>query len=176
MPASMMAMVAAVDDAAACAPYASSSACALVPVTTTASAVSLTTTRRRNARSSVLRKSATARLHHARHVIIAAMQMQHTAVEVIAIFHRDMTAGVIAVVLLTMGIGMLLLGALTAGQSRRSFVFPGLSSIAYGSRLAYNTGAFTMLYGHPRGLDCLRADLEYLVPIPAALLCDTFSG
>src|SRR5437660_1109716 len=32
MPASMMAIVAAVDDVAACAPYASSSACALVPV------------------------------------------------------------------------------------------------------------------------------------------------
>ena len=65
------------------------------------------------------------------------MQMQHTAAEVIAIFHRDMAAGVIAVVLVTMGIGMLLLGALTAGKSRRSFVFTGLSSIAYGTRLAF---------------------------------------
>src|SRR3954470_12405083 len=172
----MMAMVAAVDDVAASAPYASSSACALVPVATTASAVSLTTTRRRNARSSVLRKSATARLHHARHVIIAVMQMQHTAAEVIAVFHRDMAAGVIAVVLVTMGIGMLLLGALTAGKSRRSFVFTGLFSISYGTRLAFNTSAFTMLYGHPRWLDYLRADFEYLVPIPAALLFETFSG
>src|SRR5438270_1491484 len=174
MPASMMAIVAAADDVTACAPYASSSACALVPVATTASAVSLTTTRRRNARSSVLRKSGTARLHHARHVIIAAVQ--HTAAEVIAVFHRDLIAGVIAIVLITMGLAMLLLGALSAGRSRRPFVYTGLFAIAYGTRLAFNTGAFTLLYGHPRWLDYLRSDFEYLVPIPAGLLFETFSG
>jgi phosphoserine phosphatase RsbU/P len=102
--------------------------------------------------------------------------MQHTAAEVIAVFHRDMIAGVIAVVLITMGAGMLLLGALTAGKSRRSFVYTGLFAIAYGTRLAFNTGAFTILYGHPSWLDYLRADFEYLVPIPAALLFETFSG
>src|SRR5438067_8069425 len=174
MPASMMAIVAAADDVAACAPYASSSACALVPVATTASAVSLTTTRRRNARSSVLRKSAMARLHHACHVIIAAVQ--HTAAEVIAVFNRDLIAGVIAIVLITMGLGMLLLGALTAGRSRRPFVYTGLFAIAYGTWLAFNTGAFTLLFGHPRWLDYLHSDFEYLVPIPAALLFETFSG
>jgi len=102
--------------------------------------------------------------------------MQHTAGEVIAIFHRDVIAGVIAIVLITMGIGMLLLGALTAGKSRHSFVYTGLFAIAYGTRLAFNTGAFTLLYGHPRWLDYLRSDFEYLVPIPAALLFATFSG
>jgi sigma-B regulation protein RsbU (phosphoserine phosphatase) len=102
--------------------------------------------------------------------------MQLTAAEVIAVFHRDMIAGVIAVVLITMGAGMLLLGALTAGKSRSSFVYTGLFAIAYGTRLAFNTEAFTILYGHPRWLDYLRADFEYLVPIPAALLFRTFSG
>ncbi|HEX3579923.1 MAG TPA: PP2C family protein-serine/threonine phosphatase [Thermoanaerobaculia bacterium] len=102
--------------------------------------------------------------------------MEHTAAEVIAVFHRDMTAGVIAAVLITMGIGMLLLGALTAGRSRRSFVYTGLFAIAYGARLAINTEAFTLLYGHPRWLDYVRSDFEYLVPIPAALLFETFSG
>ena len=102
--------------------------------------------------------------------------MQHTAAEVIAVFHRDLIAGVIAVVLITMGLGMLLLGALTAGKSRRPFVYTGLFAIAYGTRLAFNTVAFTLLYGHPRWLDYLRSDFEYLVPIPAALLFETFSG
>jgi sigma-B regulation protein RsbU (phosphoserine phosphatase) len=102
--------------------------------------------------------------------------MEHTAAEAIAVFHRDMIAGVIAVVLITMGVGMLLLGALTDGKSRRSFIYTGLFAIAYGTRLAFNTDAFTMLYGHPRWLDYLRADFEYLVPIPAALLFETFSG
>jgi sigma-B regulation protein RsbU (phosphoserine phosphatase) len=102
--------------------------------------------------------------------------MQHTAAEVIAVFHRDLIACVIAVVLITMGIGMLLLGALTAGKSRRSFVYTGLFAIAYGTRLAFNTGAYTLLYGHPRWLDYLRSDFEYLIPIPAALLFETFSG
>jgi sigma-B regulation protein RsbU (phosphoserine phosphatase) len=102
--------------------------------------------------------------------------MQHTTAEVIAVFHRDMIAGVIAVVLTTMGLGMLLLGALSAGKSRRSFVYTGLFAIAYGTRLAFNTGSFTLLYGHPRWLDYLRSDFEYLVPVPAALLFETFSG
>jgi len=102
--------------------------------------------------------------------------MEHSAAEVIAVFHRDAIAGVIAVVLITMGSGMLLLGALTAGRSRRSFVYTGLFAIAYGARLAVNTGAYTLLYGHPRWLDYLRSDFEYLVPIPAALLFETFSG
>ena len=101
--------------------------------------------------------------------------MQHTAAEVIAVFHRDTIAGVIAVVLITMGAGMLLLGALTAGKSRRSFVYTGLFAFAYGTRLAFNTSAFTLLYGHPRWLDYVRADFEYLVPIPAALLFKSFS-
>jgi sigma-B regulation protein RsbU (phosphoserine phosphatase) len=170
----MMAMVAGADDVIASAPYVSSSACALVPVATTASAVSLTTTRRRNARSSVLRKSATARLHHARHVIIAVMD--HSAAEIIAVFHGDLIAGVIAIVLIAMGFGMLLLAALTPRKSRRPFVYTGFFAIAYGMRLAFNTGTFTLLYGHPRWLDYVRSDFEYLVPIPAALLFETFSG
>ena len=70
---------------------------------------------------------------------------------------------------------MLLLGALTAGKSRRSFVYTGLFAIAYGTRLAFNTGAFTLLYGHPRWLDYVRSAFEYLVPIPAALLFGSFS-
>jgi sigma-B regulation protein RsbU (phosphoserine phosphatase) len=106
--------------------------------------------------------------------MIAAMQQ--SAAEAIAVFHHDMIAGVIAVVLTTMGFGMLLLGALTAGKSRRPFAYTGLFAIAYGTRLAFNTAAFTLLYGHPRWLDYLRADFEYVVPIPAALLFATFSG
>ena len=61
--------------------------------------------------------------------------MQHTAAEVIAIFHRDLIAGVIAIVLITMGLAMLLLGALSAGRSRRPFVYTGLFAIAYGESL-----------------------------------------
>jgi sigma-B regulation protein RsbU (phosphoserine phosphatase) len=106
--------------------------------------------------------------------MIAAMQQ--SAAEAIAVFHHDMIAGVIAAVLTTMGFGMLLLGALTAGKSRRPFVYTGLFAIAYGTRLAFNTATFTLLYGHPHWLDYLRADFEYLVPIPAALLFATFSG
>src|SRR5881398_221069 len=110
MPASMRAIVPAVDDVASWAPYASSSACALVPVATTASAVSLTTMRRRNARSSVLRKSGIAPDYIMR-VVSSSRSMHHTASEVVATFRGDAIDGVIAIVLVTMGVGMLLLGA-----------------------------------------------------------------
>jgi phosphoserine phosphatase RsbU/P len=102
--------------------------------------------------------------------------MHHTVSDVTAIVRGDMIAGAVAVVLITMGAGLLLLGALSARKARSSFVYTGLFAIAYGTRLAFNTASFTALYGHPRSLDYLRSAFEYLVPIPAALLFETFSG
>jgi len=102
--------------------------------------------------------------------------MHHTAADVIATFRGDMIAGAIAVVLITMGAALLLLAALSTRNARRSFVYTGLFAIAYGTRLAVNTASFTSLYGHPRALDYIRSAFEYLVPIPAALLFETFSG
>jgi len=88
----------------------------------------------------------------------------------------DLIAGVIAVVLCTIGVAMLLLGALSAKDARRSFLYTGLFSIAYGTRLALNTSSFGLFSNHPRWLDYVRSAFEYLVPIPAALLFKSFSG
>ena len=88
----------------------------------------------------------------------------------------DVIAGVIAVVLCTVGIAMLLLGALRAKGGRRSFLYTGLFAIAYGTRLALNTSSFGLFSSHPRWLDYVRSAFEYLVPIPAALLFKAFSG
>jgi sigma-B regulation protein RsbU (phosphoserine phosphatase) len=100
--------------------------------------------------------------------------MQHTAGEVIAMFRADAIAIVIAAVLCTMGVGMLLLSALSARNARRSFLYTGLFAIVYGVRLALNTSSFGLLSGHPRWLDYTRSAFEYLVPIPAALLFKSF--
>src|SRR4051812_6263574 len=121
MPASITAIVAAAGELAACAPAASSSTCALVPVATTASAVSLTTMRRRKARSRVLRKSGMVRDYITR-VVSSSPSMHHTAADVMTMVRGDLIAGVIAVVLCTVGVGMLLLGAFTAKAGRRSFL------------------------------------------------------
>lgn len=102
--------------------------------------------------------------------------MHSTASDVIAAFRGDMIASFIAVVLITMGTGMLLLGALSSRRARNSFVYTGLFAIAYGTRLAFNTSSFALLSGHPRWLAYVRSVFEYLVPIPAALLFKTFSG
>jgi sigma-B regulation protein RsbU (phosphoserine phosphatase) len=88
----------------------------------------------------------------------------------------DVIAGVIAVVLCTVGIAMLLLGALRAKGGRRSCLYTGLFALAYGTRLALNTSSFGLFSGHPRWLEYVRAAFEYLVPIPAALLFKSFSG
>jgi len=102
--------------------------------------------------------------------------MQHTAAEVMEMFRADMIAGVIAVILCTVGAAMLLLGALSARDARRSFLYTGLFGIAYGTRLAFNTSSFGLLSGHPRWLDYVRSAFEYLVPIPAAMLFASFSA
>jgi sigma-B regulation protein RsbU (phosphoserine phosphatase) len=101
--------------------------------------------------------------------------MPPTAAEIIATFRADTIAIVIAVVLCTMGAGMLLLGSLSARNARRSFLYTGLFAIVYGVRLAVTASSFALLSGHPRWLDYARSALEYLVPIPAALLFKSFS-
>jgi sigma-B regulation protein RsbU (phosphoserine phosphatase) len=100
----------------------------------------------------------------------------HTASEVIATMRADTIASVIAAVLVTMGAGMLLLGALSERKARASFLYTGLFAIAYGVRLIAGTSSFSMVSGHPRWLDYVRSALEYLVPIPAAALFEVFSG
>jgi sigma-B regulation protein RsbU (phosphoserine phosphatase) len=102
--------------------------------------------------------------------------MHHTASDVIAMIRADMIAVVIAVVLCTVGVAMLLLGVLSARGGRRSFLYTGLFALAYGTRLALNTSSFGLLADHPRWLNYVRSALEYLVPIPAALLFKSFSG
>ncbi len=99
-----------------------------------------------------------------------------TASDVIATFRADTIAAFIAVVLIAMGAGMLLLGALSARKARASFLYTGLLSIFYGTRLAFNTSSFELLSEHPHWLNYVRSAFEYLVPIPAALLFQTFSG
>jgi len=97
------------------------------------------------------------------------------APEIIATFRADTIAIVIAVVLCTMGAGMLLLGTLSARKARRSFLYTGLFAIVYGVRLAFNTSSFALLSENPYWLPYLRSAFEYLVPIPAALLFKSFS-
>ncbi|HXH38925.1 MAG TPA: PP2C family protein-serine/threonine phosphatase [Thermoanaerobaculia bacterium] len=99
-----------------------------------------------------------------------------TASAVIDTLRADMIANVIAVVLCTVGVGMLLLGALSARNARSSFLYTGLFAIAYGTRLASNTSSFGLLSGSPGWLGYVRSAFEYLVPIPAALLFAAFSG
>jgi sigma-B regulation protein RsbU (phosphoserine phosphatase) len=101
--------------------------------------------------------------------------MPPAAAEAIATFRADTIAIAIAFVLCTMGAGMLLLGALSARNARRQFLYTGLFAIVYGVRLAFNTTSFALLSAHPRWLDYTRSALEYLVPIPAALLFKSFS-
>jgi sigma-B regulation protein RsbU (phosphoserine phosphatase) len=98
-----------------------------------------------------------------------------TAAEIIATFRADTIAIVIAVVLCTMGAGMLLLGALSARNARQPFLYTGLFAIVYGVRLAFNTSSFALLSDDPHWLPYLRSALEYLVPLPAALLFKSFS-
>jgi len=70
---------------------------------------------------------------------------------------------------------MLLLGALSARGSRASFVYAGLFALVYGLRLTMNTATFGILSDRPSWLAYVRSALEYLVPIPAALLFQSFA-
>src|SRR4051812_20896859 len=101
--------------------------------------------------------------------------MPPIAADITAPFRADTIAIVVAVVLCTMGAGMLLLGALSARNARRPFLYTGLFAIAYGMRLAFNTSSFALLSENPHWLPYVRSALEYLVPLPAALLFKSFS-
>jgi hypothetical protein len=50
----------------------------------------------------------------------------------------------------------------------------GVLAAAYGMRLIASSAAAALLVGHPPWLDYTRAALEYLVPIPGAMLFERF--
>jgi sigma-B regulation protein RsbU (phosphoserine phosphatase) len=95
-----------------------------------------------------------------------------SATEIVNLFQHDAGALVLGVVLCTLGIALLALAAFSRGSD---FLFTGLFSLAYGVRLMLNTGSAAVLLEHPRWLNHLRAQLEYLVPLPAALLFIRYS-
>lgn len=99
-----------------------------------------------------------------------------SAAEAIATFRADAASLVVAVVLVTLGAGMLLIALLSAPRTRGSFIWSGVFSALYGIRLLLNTSSFAVVTGAPGWLRFARADLEYLVPIPAALLFQAISG
>jgi sigma-B regulation protein RsbU (phosphoserine phosphatase) len=102
--------------------------------------------------------------------------VQQTASDIISMIRADLIPAFIAALLCAMGAGTLLLGELGARNARRAYRYSGLFALMYGTRLLLDTTSVAVLSGHPPLLDSVRSSLEYLVPIPAALLFQTFSG
>lgn len=90
-----------------------------------------------------------------------------SAAAILDLFQHDAGALVLGVVLCTLGVVLLTLAAFARDSA---FLYTGLFSFAYGLRLILNTGSTSMLLGEPAWIAYARAQLEYLVPLPAALL------
>jgi len=83
---------------------------------------------------------------------------------------RGLPVIVIASVLMTTGAGLVVAAFITATQRRRALSYAGLFAALYGFRLAMNTPLVDAAFGGPAWMPYIRSSLEYLVPIPAALL------
>jgi sigma-B regulation protein RsbU (phosphoserine phosphatase) len=90
-----------------------------------------------------------------------------SAADILSLFQHDAAALVVGVVLCTLGVMLLTLAAVSRGTE---FLLTGFFALAYGVRLILNTAWMAESLAHPVWLNHLRAQLEYVVPIPGALL------
>lgn len=90
---------------------------------------------------------------------------------------EDFGALIVSVILCTTAVGLIVFAILGRSARYREVLYAGLFAALYGLRLASNTAWADLFIGQPLWLQHVRAALEYLVPIPGALLFfRTFQG
>ena len=93
---------------------------------------------------------------------------------VVDIIRRGLPVVIIATVLMTTGAALVIAAFNTATQRRLTLIWAGLFAALYGFRLGMNTPLIAAALGGPPWISYLRSSLEYLVPIPAALLFQSY--
>ena len=89
---------------------------------------------------------------------------------------NDLPALIVGVALCTIAIGLFVFGLLDRQISDIDLPLAGAFAALYGIRLFVRTQSITALLGDATWLHYVQADLEYLVPVPGALLFQRFFG
>ena len=96
-----------------------------------------------------------------------------TSSEVVAVVRHDFPTFVVGMILCTAGAGLVVFNRRLAA---RELLYSGLVAFGYGFRMLAKAPSAALLLDHPAWLPYVTASLEYLVPIPAALLFARYFG
>ena len=92
----------------------------------------------------------------------------------VAMFQDDLPAFIVGVALCTIALGLFAFALLGRNISNIDLPIAGAFAAAYGIRLVLTTASAAMLLDKPPWLPYVRAALEYIVPIPGAILFERF--
>ncbi|HLJ73300.1 MAG TPA: hypothetical protein VKU62_01850, partial [Thermoanaerobaculia bacterium] len=96
--------------------------------------------------------------------------------DAVAVFHHDFSTLVVAIALCTIGVALCAFSLLGRRISNIDLPLAGAFALTYGFRLIMRTPSVALLTGNPAWLPYLTSAMEYIVPIPAALLFQRFFG
>src|SRR5438128_7360388 len=87
--------------------------------------------------------------------------------EAVAMIRHDFPTFVVGMILCTAGVGLVIFSRRLVA---RELSYSGLVAFGYGLRMLAKSPSAVLLLDQPAWLPYVGASLEYLVPIPAALL------
>jgi len=96
--------------------------------------------------------------------------------DAIAIFHQDFPTLVVAIAICTAGLALFAFSLLGRRISNIDLSLAGAFAMTYGFRLIMRTQAIALLAGNPAWLPYLSSAMQYVVPVPAAVLFERFFG
>jgi sigma-B regulation protein RsbU (phosphoserine phosphatase) len=94
----------------------------------------------------------------------------------LAMLQNDVPALIVGVALCTIAAGLFAFGLLGRRIANIDLPIAGAFAALYGIRLIMRTQSITSMLGDPAWLHYVHSDLEYLVPVPGALLFQRFFG
>src|SRR5690348_13938806 len=96
--------------------------------------------------------------------------------DALAVFHQDFATLIVALALCTLGVALSAFSLLGRRIFNIDLPLAGAFAMTYGFRLIMRTKSVALLTGNPTWLPYLNSWMEYIVPIPAALLFQRFFG
>ena len=96
--------------------------------------------------------------------------------DAVATFQHDIPSMIVGVALCTIAIGLFAFGMLGRRIADIDLPIAGVFAALYGIRLLLRTTTVIAVLGNPGWQHYMHADLDYLVPVPGALLFQRFFG
>src|SRR6266513_225182 len=96
--------------------------------------------------------------------------------DALQMLQQDLPALIVGVALCTIAAGLFAFALLGRRIANIDLPIAGAFAALYGIRLIIRTQSITAMLGNPAWIHYVHADLEYLVPVPGALLFQRFFG